>query len=129
VIGGLIGWALGDQWSDSSAESFVLVATDVERGRREFQLHGCALCHVATGERALPAPASTSSGPEIGAPQAGWSDHAIARAIVDPSHDVPPAYAISRTDGKVESPMAAYSDALTVQELADLVAYIRYLGE
>ena len=50
-----------------------------------------------------------------------WEGPDIARAILEPSHEVPP--------GQEESPMAHYADALTVQDLADLVAYVRYLGE
>ena len=104
-----------------------LPAGDVEAGRRVFATKGCTLCHRAAGETNLPAPTSTTPGPELGPLQKDWSQGGLARAIVQPEHRE----ALSSLPGTPDHPMTSmrYADELTVRELADLLAYIRYLGE
>ena len=98
---------------------------DHERGREVFRSEGCRLCHGATGEVSFPEPVSVTPAPEIGLPQANWSTSEIATAIVDPSHRFTPE---RLEDAQPRSSMLDYSEELTLGELADLLAYIRYLG-
>ena len=59
--------------------------------------------------------------------QKDWSWGGLARAIVEPEHRE----TLSTLPGTPDHPMITmrYADELTVRELADLLAYIRYLGE
>jgi mono/diheme cytochrome c family protein len=127
------GWSLGggEKTAGSQAGAVSLPAGDAETGRRAFLANGCALCHGGTGETDFPAPATAAAGPEIGSPQGNWSTNELARAILDPSHEVHPDFQEQRLneDGTPASPMADYADVLSVQELADLTAYVHYLGE
>ena len=125
------GCGLTDRWSEPQADTVPLPEGDIEDGRRVFLAHGCALCHGATRESAFPSPATTHAGPAIGRPQGEWSAYEIAQAIIDASCEVPPAFRQEQVieDGTPDSPMAEYADVLTLQDLADLVAYVRYLGE
>ena len=132
LLGALAGGcAMTDIGSADEVDSAPLPVGDVEDGRRAFLAHGCALCHGATRESAFPTTATTNAGPMIGRPQNGWTAFELAQAIVSPSHDVPPQFQGKRVldDGTTDSPMAEYVDVLTLQDVADLVAYSRYLGE
>ena len=132
VFGAVVGGcALPDAWSEPQADGVPLPEGDIEDGRRAFLAHGCALCHGATGESAFPTPATTHAGPMIGGAQSEWSAYEMAEAIIDASCEVPPEFREPRVtdDGTPDSPMAEYADVLTLQELADLVAYMRYLSE
>jgi hypothetical protein len=122
----LLGCGNDTNGSERAIVGVPLPTGDHERGREAFRSQGCTLCHRATGELDLPAPVSVNTAPEIGIAQVTWSASDLTRAIVDPSHRFEPD---SPDAGAQGSPMLDYIDELTLRELADLLAYIRYLGE
>lgn len=115
--------ALSCPEADRTATSIVLPAGDPEAGRRDFVSLGCALCHAAAGDRGIPEFAASEPGPVIGPDQAGKSTAVLVQAILNPSHRPPDSQA-----NQVPSPMPDYNE-VTVRQLSDVIAYIRYLGD
>jgi hypothetical protein len=123
---GLAGCGAGNGGGYETASGTVFPHGDPEAGRKAFSSLGCTLCHRASGEQRMPQPVSTTAGPEIGVPQRDRSMGELITAIIHPEHVVPEAYRQTGEDG---SPMADYTDRMTIRQLVDIVAYIRYLGE
>ena len=115
--------ALSCPETERTATSIVLPAGDPEAGRKGFVSMGCALCHAAAGDRGIPEFAASEPGPVIGPDQAGKSTAVLVQAILNPSHRLPDSMA-----DQALSPMPDYND-ITVRQLSDVIAYIRYLGE
>lgn len=65
------------------------------------------------------------AGPELAAATAGKTPGWIASSIVAPSHEIGPE-ARAMMEGKL-SPMGDFSDAMSVRQLIDLVAYLESL--
>lgn len=97
---------------------------EVDAGREAFADLGCDSCHTVAGGQAKTV-VSAHPGPQLGAKQAEYGPVRIAVSIVAPSHEVAPAY-LESLDA-AGSPMGDYSEAMTVRQLLDLVAYIRSL--
>lgn len=102
-----------------------LPAGDGERGRALFVEMECAGCHRVAGDDRLPAPTvhppvqTTIGGPVTVLPYRG----ALATAIAMPSRDLAPfEQAPAGPDGR--SRMPDYAHRLTVQQLADLTAFV-----
>ena len=100
-------------------------AGDAARGRQLFARLECHACHEVKGER-FPAPdAAGSLGPELSAMGPLHEAEYFAEAIVNPSAVVEPGRGYEAADGS--SRMPSYNDTLTVQDVADLVAFLRAL--
>ena len=101
---------------------------DAVSGRAAFVELSCHSCHAVTGDPEMPAPVSANPGPILGPIQAAHGildPGSIASAIVAPSHVV-----VGELEPRVRqrlSPMGDFSDAMTVRQLVDLVAYLRSL--
>ena len=98
---------------------------DPSRGRAAFVRFECYSCHEVRGEP-LPAPKDPGTfGPELSAMgplhEAGY----FVEAIVNPSAVIDRGRGYEAADGS--SKMPSYNDSLTVQELIDLVAYLKAL--
>ena len=96
---------------------------DPEAGRAAFLALSCTSCHRVTGESEFPAPVSANPGPEIGRYQGQQSPSRLASSIFAPSHEVSWEQGKSREDDL--SPMGDFSEAMTVRQFLDLIAYIR----
>ena len=99
---------------------------DAEAGREAFVELRCTACHTVSGATDLPAPISTSPGPELGPDLGPQPLGLLATAIVTPSHAMSVRTG-QETRAQVEgalSPMADYADAMTVRQLVDLLAYL-----
>ena len=96
---------------------------DPEAGRAAFLALSCTSCHRATGEPEFPDPVSANPGPEIGRYQGQQSPSRLANSIFAPSHEVSWDQGKSREDDL--SPMGDFSEAMTVRQFMDLIAYIR----
>jgi mono/diheme cytochrome c family protein len=100
-------------------------AGDPARGRQVFVRLECYGCHEVKGER-FPAPGETGKvGPELAAMGPLHEAEYFAEAIVNPSAVIEPGKGYEAPDGS--SRMPSYNDTVTVQEVADLVAFLRSL--
>lgn len=107
-----------------SASGFRLPDGDPERGRRVFVEMRCHSCHEVAGED-LPRPvAEPPVGVELGgAVAAPRTDGALVTAIVYPSHEL--AFATGeRVAGRL-SRMGSFAEAMTVNDLVDVVAFLQ----
>jgi sulfur-oxidizing protein SoxX len=99
---------------------FTLPAGDAGRGRAAFEKFECFKCHEVKGEK-FPAPSDTANaGPELAHMSAHHPAEFFAESIVNPRAVIDRGYAAS--DGS--SKMPSFNDAMTVQEMVDLVAYL-----
>lgn len=107
-----------------------LPAADPQAGRQVFADLKCTTCHRVPSEPSFPPPVSASPGPALDGSLAGRDFSYLATAIVSPSHrisqDVNPEVR-SHMHG-VLSPMGDYSRVMTVQQLADVHAYLQSLS-
>lgn len=116
-----------DNTSGYESVMLVLPAGNARAGRQAFLDLKCTTCHRITFETGFPAPFSDNLGPDLDArpPHRGPSD--LATAIVAPSHavstNVSPELR-TRLEGTL-SPMGDFSQAMTVRQLSDIVAYLR----
>jgi mono/diheme cytochrome c family protein len=106
----------------------VLPKGDVQAGRKAFQDLKCHVCHRVSGESGFAAPIAELRGPDLSALLQLQETSEIAAAIIAPSHSLS-----IRTSEAVKaqlakqgaSPMGDFSRAMTVRQLADLLAYLR----
>ena len=103
----------------------VLDDGDVGAGRDAFVGLSCSACHRVTGDPELPSPVSAIPGPDLGGTLARKTTCYLTASIVAPSHIVTPAVP-GQGEGTL-SPMGDYSEAMTVRQLLDVIAYIRSL--
>jgi mono/diheme cytochrome c family protein len=108
-------------------DTVVLPKGDARAGRQAFQDLKCHLCHGVAGEKEF-SPLAELQGPMLNATLQLQAASDIAAAIIAPSHSLS-----VRTSEAVKaqmwqqgmSPMGDFSRALTVRQLADLLAYLR----
>ena len=108
-------------------DTVVLPKGDARAGRQAFQDLKCHVCHAVTGEKEF-SPIADLKGPTLNALLQLQSASDVAAAIIAPSHSLS-----IRTSEAVKaqmwqqglSPMGDFSRALTVRQLADLLAYLR----
>jgi len=111
-----------------TVDTVVLPQGDARAGRQAFQELKCHLCHRVAGEKEFSSPIAELKGPDLNATLQLQTASDIAAAIIAPSHSLS-----VRTSESVKaqmwrqglSPMGDFSRALTVRQLADLLAYLR----
>jgi mono/diheme cytochrome c family protein len=109
--------------------SVVLPQGDRQAGRKAFADLKCHVCHRVAGEKDF-SPIAALEGPRLNSTLQLQSPSDVAAAIIAPSHSLS-----IRTSEAVKaqlskqgmSPMADFSRAMTVRQLADLLAYLRGL--
>jgi mono/diheme cytochrome c family protein len=100
-------------------------ASDVERGRSVFAKYECFSCHEVRGER-FPVPRDASNvGPELSSMGSAHEVEYFIETIVNPNAVVERGKGYDAPDGS--SKMPSFNDTLSVQELVDLVAYLKQL--
>ena len=100
-------------------------AGDPARGREAFLKFDCGSCHEVRGQR-LPAPSARDTiGPELSMMGPLHPPEYFVEAVINPSATIEPKKGYAAADGS--SKMPAFNDTMTVQELIDLVAYLRSL--
>jgi mono/diheme cytochrome c family protein len=98
---------------------------DPARGREVFAKFECFTCHEVRGER-FPAPSDAASvGPELSQMGPLHDAEYFAEAIINPGAVIEKGKGYQAPDGS--SKMPSYNDTITVQEVADVVAYLRAL--
>jgi len=111
---------------DTQKLDLTVAAGDPEAGREAFLALMCTSCHAVAGEAEFPAPKTRGPVPVLGPEQAKLKPGKIATSIVSPSHKVSKEVS-HQMEGEL-SPMGDFSEAMTVRQLIDLVAYVRSLG-
>jgi mono/diheme cytochrome c family protein len=108
----------------------VLPKGDARAGRQAFQDLKCHVCHRVAGETRLRPPIAEARGPDLDATLVQRDASEIAEAIIAPSHSVSvrtSATVKERLAREMRSPMGDFSRAMTVRQLADLLAYLQSL--
>jgi hypothetical protein len=116
---GLISTGCAAGGGESDLAKLVVPAGDAVAGRQAFHDLKCYACHNVPGDADMPKPYSYHRGPDIGPRQADQPPEMLADSIVSPSHVLPPG------EKGGSSPMGNYRSTMTVEQLIDVVAYIR----
>lgn len=109
----------GQQAATPPEGELFLPVGDAEAGRQAFVELRCYSCHAVQGDEEMPDTTSANLGPEIGEPQAADTRDEVANSIISPSHELPP------LETGLMSHMGNYREAMTVQQLIDLVAFVK----
>lgn len=96
---------------------------DALRGKTAFTELTCTVCHLVEGHGDLPQPIATEPGPDLGPEQRALSRGALASAIIAQSHKTSSAQ--EKRFEEVFGGMKNFSEAMTVQQLIDLVAFLQ----
>ena len=95
------------------------------KGREVFVKLECYSCHEVKGEK-FPAPSDPGKvGPELSAMGPLHDPEYFAEAIINPGAVIESGKGYAAPDGS--SKMPSYNDSVTVQEVVDLVAFLRAL--
>lgn len=98
---------------------------DPARGREVFTKLECYSCHEVKGEK-FPAPSEAGKvGPELSQMGPLHDPEYFAEALINPSAVIEPGKGYAGADGS--SKMPSFNDSATVQEVVDLVAFLRGL--
>jgi len=98
---------------------------DPAKGRAVFVKLECYSCHEVGGER-FPAPSEAGKvGPELSQMGPLHEPEYFAEAIINPGAVIEKGRGYSAPDGS--SKMPSFNDSVTVQEVVDLVAFLRSL--
>jgi hypothetical protein len=111
VVGLLVAFGAGV----AQGQGVSLPVGNADAGKEAARAMQCHVCHEIVGS-GFPAPHAELRGPVLGAAHAGRAADSLAAAILAPSHD------------RAEGQMGDYSEAMTVRQLIDIVAYLRSLG-
>jgi len=102
---------------------FALPQGDPRRGREVFMKFECYSCHQVLGEK-FPQPGGDAIGPELSQMASMHPLEYFAESIMNPSAVIEDRYRAA--DGR--SKMPSFNDIMTVEELIDLVAFLKSLG-
>jgi mono/diheme cytochrome c family protein len=101
-----------------------LPAGDPAAGKAAFATMKCYACHTVLGHQ-FPAPYATPPVPVmLGAEKVRPTPSQLADSIVNPSHILEAGYKEALVSSGKLSRMGDYSDAMTVRQLSDLVAFL-----
>jgi cbb3-type cytochrome oxidase cytochrome c subunit len=100
-------------------------AGDSRKGRDAFVRFECYSCHEVQGEQFPALGPREMLGPELSRMGPLHEADYFVEAIVNPSAVIEPGRGYEAADSS--SKMPSYNDSMTVQELVDLVAYLRAL--
>ncbi len=110
---------------DHQKIDLVVPVGDPQAGREAFAALNCTSCHAVQGDRDLAQPVAMVPVPVLGSTHGKMSPGKLASSIVSPSHTVSKEVAV-QTEGEL-SPMGDLTEAMTVRQLIDLVAFLRSL--
>lgn len=110
--------------SQKSPVGFALPPGDAARGKEAFVAIGCNACHKVQGEE-LPPPTVQPPVPMLGGKRPHVpTDGELVTSIINPDHDIKRSFVIPTTmDG--HSRMPDFKSQMTVQQLVDVVAFLR----
>ena len=124
-LGLLISLVLFDATADEATDTVTLTLPngDAIAGRAAFLVLSCVSCHRVAGEEGFPKPVSANPGPTLGAYLGRETPAKVAMSIFSPSHEIRATLREPREDDL--SPMADFSEVMTVRQFLDLIAYLR----
>lgn len=119
--------AAGCGSAHKSARGFHLPDGDAARGRQALVELRCTTCHTVHGEAGLPTPVAEPRVPVQlgGLVSQARSDGQLTASIVDPSHRIRSGDAPGQVRSEGLSRMGDFSEAMTVRQLVDIVAYLQ----
>jgi len=126
AIAAAIGCTIPGDGAHYDVATMALPEGDPPAGREAFVSLGCASCHGVAWDAELPQPVATVDAPQLGFEQAGYSSGLLATSIISPSHHVSTELATRSEDGL--SPMADFTESMTVRQMVDIVAYLQARG-
>lgn len=103
---------------------FYLPDGDVQDGRKAFRELSCVWCHRVSRDTDLPAPTAAVKGPVLGFAK-DTPNRVIAQSIIAPSHTIAYGYGQGDPEDAQESPMLDLTGQMTVQQMIDIVAYLK----
>lgn len=108
-----------------SSAGFRLPDGNVERGKTAFVAYGCHTCHEVAGSD-LPRPAVQAPVPVVlgGVVERPMTDGYLTTSIINPSYRIA-GYPKEQVVAGGRSRMPHFGDRMTVQDLADLVAFLQ----
>jgi len=110
-----------EQWT------FTLPQGNPQRGREVFISMECYTCHTVQGERFPGAPAEVGGvGPDLTGMGAMHPPEYFAESIINPNAVLTEGPGHVGEDGR--SKMPSYNEILTIEQLIDLVAYLKSLA-
>jgi hypothetical protein len=118
--------SLAQQSKPEELVTLVLPVGNPEAGRKAFMDLRCYTCHAVAGETGMPKPFSANQGPNLNRPIRNQSPGKLATSIISPSHEISKEV-LNRKQYDI-SPMGDYSEAMTVRQLLDLLAYLSPLN-
>lgn len=105
--------------------TFRLPEGDARAGRQAFADFGCYTCHPVTGETFPRSEGTGDVGPDLSRMGPLHPPEYFAEAIINPDAVLTEGPGFIGPDGK--SRMPSYAESMTLQQLIDLVAYLRTL--
>jgi len=105
--------------------TFGLPKGEPAKGRQAFAKFECYKCHEVKGETFAAAQDRENVGPELSMMGPMHDAEYFAESIVNPNKVIDPGKGYAAKDGS--SKMPSFNDSMTVQELVDLVAYLKSL--
>ena len=99
---------------------------DAARGRAVFEKFECYKCHEVKGEKFAAPSQREAIGPELSAMGEHHSTGFLAESIVNPGVYIDKGLGYAAPDGT--SKMPSFNDSMTIQELMDVVAYLKSLA-
>jgi mono/diheme cytochrome c family protein len=99
---------------------------DPARGRVTFAKYECYACHEIRGEAFPAASQRDSLGPDLVSMATHHTPAFLAESIMNPNAFVDTGKGYAGHDGV--SKMPSFSDSMTLQELVDVVAFLKSLG-
>ena len=119
--------ALTASGCDRDAQGFALPDGDAERGRADFVSLGCSDCHNVMGE-----PGLNEIDPQaeivviLGGPSSRVQTYGnLVTSIINPSHHVRRGNQEMMANPDGSSRMRSYNEVMTVQQLVDLVTFLK----
>lgn len=114
------------QAGPKSALGFRLPDGDVEAGQVAFVALQCNSCHRVEGVEGLPEPVADPPVPLMlgGEEPYQRTDGELVTAIISPSHRLATSHPDARSGEGSQSRMGDFSEAMTVRQLIDVVAFL-----
>ncbi|WP_211316912.1 c-type cytochrome [Arenicella xantha] len=109
---------------------FSLPSGDIENGRMVFLEYQCLQCHVLQGTEFSDDEWRLTEGDGIAVELGGATTKLqtygdLVTSIINPSHRIAKGYPVDQVTENGESKMAYYNQVMTVEELIDLVTFLR----
>lgn len=109
---------------------FSLPVGNQQSGRSLFEQYGCVECHTVVGEEfALPAgeaPSRVGVRIRLGGPTTKLQTYGdLVTSIINPSHRIARGYPFEEITNEGKSKMEYYNQIMTVEELIDLVTFLK----